>query len=369
MKRVLVVEDLPQVAEHLKGMLQSAPEVEIAGVQTTGALALQQATSERPDVVMIDALLQDKKMPPLELAKRIRAASPATRIVIVTVPKAPVTPRPDQGIDAVFVLPGAVNELSDAIGAKKETERIGKGEVTAVFSPQGGSGKTTIALNLACHMRRAGLVVALMDAVMQFGSVREIIETSPGVRSIVDLPAGAGMAAALGEALLEGPGGVTLLLAPPRPEEADLVASSEIANAIGQLAGKFAHVIVDTPSRLSEDVLAALDSATAIILVITYDNAAVNHARATLDTFEPLGYRGRKPILVVVNRADVTAGLSKGAVEHVLGVPIAAEIPSDPKLVPEAANRRSPFVLSAPTSAVSKAIANLSSVLLAQQRR
>lgn len=369
MKRVLVVEDLPQVAEHLKGLLQRAPEVEIAGVQTSGQLALQQATSERPDVVMIDALLQDKKIPPFELAKRIRAASPATRIVIVTVPQRPVTPRPEEGIDAAFVLPGAANELNDAIGAKKEMDRVGKGEVTAVFSPRGGSGKTAIAVNLACHMRRSGLAVALMDAVMQFGSVRQMVETPTGVRSIVDLPAGAGMSSALSESLWEGPGGVTILLAPPRPEEAELVASSEIANAVGQLASRFAHVIVDTPSRLSEDVLAVLDNATVIILVITYDTAAVNHARAALDTFEALGYRGKRPILVVVNRADVTGGLSKGSVEHVLGMPIAAEIPSDPKLVPESVNKQSPFVLSAPTAAVSKAIANLSSVLLAQQRK
>ncbi len=369
MKRVLVVEDLPQVAEHLKGMLQRAPDVELAGVQTSGELALQQAASERPDVVLIDAFLQDKKVPPFDLAKRIRAASPATRIVIVTVPQRPVTPRPEEGIDAMFVLPGAANELNDAIGAKKETERIGKGEVVAVFSPQGGSGKTMIAVNLACHMRRAGLVVALMDGVMQFGSLRQVVETPPEARSIVDLPAGAGMAAALPEVLWEGPGGITVLLAPPRPEEAELVASSELANAVNQLAGRFAHVIVDTPSRLTEDALALLDSATSIVLVITYDSAAVAHARATLDTFEALGYKNKKPILVVVNRADVTGGLSKGATEHMLGTTIAAEIPSDTKLVPESVNKRSPFVLSAPTAAVSKAIANLSTVLLAQQRK
>ncbi len=368
MKRVLVVEDLPQVAEHLKGMLQRAPEVELAGVQPSGELALQQVASERPDVVLIDALLQDKKLPPFELAKRIRASSPATRIAIVTVPQRPVVPRPEEGIDAVFVLPGAANELNDAIGAKKEPERAGKGEVIAVFSPKGGSGKTTIAINLACHLRRSGLNVALMDAVMQFGSVRSMIETPPTARSIVDLPAGPGMQTAMQEALWEGPGGLIVLLAPARPEEAELVASSELANAIGNLAAKFEYVVVDTPSRLTEDVLAVLDNATAIVLVVTYDGAAITHAKTTLDTFEALGYRGKKPILVALNRADVTGGLSRGSIEHDLGTTIAAEIPYDARVVPESTNRQSPFVLSAATAPVSQAVAKLAAAILTKQR-
>lgn len=367
MKRVLLVEDLPQVAEHLKSMLMREPDVEVMAVQATGEAGFAQASSEKPDVVMIDALLQDKKVPPFELARRLRTASPATRIVIVTVPQRPVTPRPDEGVDAVFVLPGGANELGDAIGAKKEEKR-GKGEILAVFSAKGGSGKTTIALNLACHLRRNGANVVLMDAVMQFGGVRALVQTPRDVRSIVDLPAGAGMLQAIGDALWEGPGGTTVLLAPPRPEQAELVASAEIANAVGVLAAKFDYVIVDTPSRLTEDALAVLDNADVIVLVATYDSAAIANSRAALDTFVALSYPGKKRIVLVLNRSDVTGGLSKGAIEYSLNLPVLAEIPTDTKLVQDAANKQNPFVLSAPTSPVSQAIGQLATRLLAQQR-
>ena len=368
MKRVLIVEDLPQVAEHLKGMLLREKEIEIVGVQPTGEAALQVLSSEKPDVAMVDALLQDKKVPPFELVKRMRAASPGTRVVIVTVPQRPVTPRPDEGIDAVFVLPGGANELQDALGRQQEA-RLGPAEVIAVFSAKGGAGKTTVAVNLASHLRRNGANVVLMDAVMQFGSVRAMVQTPAEVRSIIDLPAGAGMGPAITDALWEGPGGVTMLLAPPRPEQAELIASGEIANAIGLLANRFQYVIVDTPSRLTEDVLAVLDTASVILVVVTYDPAAIANTRAALDTFEMLGYPGKKKIVLAMNRADVTGGLARGSVEHALSLPITSELPYDAKIVPEAAVKQMPFALSAPKAPVSQAVAQLAAALIATQRK
>src|SRR5438270_13479357 len=162
MKRVLIVEDLPQVAEHLKAMLLREKDIELLGVHANGEAALKVATSEKPDVVMVDALLQDKRIPPFDLVKRIRAASPATRLVIITVPQRPIAARPEEAIDAIFVLPGGANELEDALGKEPAATASGA-QVIAVFSAKGGTGKTTIALNLASHLRRNGANVVLVD--------------------------------------------------------------------------------------------------------------------------------------------------------------------------------------------------------------
>ena len=368
MKRVLLIEDLPQVAEHLKGMLGREKDVEVAGVQAQAETGITQATTEKPDVVLIDALLQGK-VTGFDVAKRIRAASPGTRIVIVTVPQRPVDPRPDQGIDAVFVLPGGANELAAALGAAKDAKREGSGQIIAVYSPKGGTGKTTLAVNLACVLRRNGASVALFDGVMQFGAVRHLLPVPPATRSIVDLPAGAAMRASLSEALWEGPGGVAVLLAPPRPEEADLVAPAELANAIGLLADTHDYVIVDTPSRLSEDTLAILDAANVILIVITYQGSTIANTRAAIDTFEALGYKGQKPLLLVVNQADLTAGLSKGGMEHALNLPVVGEVPSDWKLVSESNNKQTPFVLANANAPVSQSMATLANALVSQQRK
>lgn len=369
MRRVLIIEDLPQVAEHLKGLLGREEGLEVAGVQTQADAALIQAATEKPEIVLVDALLQGKIGGP-EVAKRIRASSPGTRIVMVTVPQKPVVPRPEEGIDAVFVLPGGAQDLVKAIGADKAAEGpTGGAGATAIYSPKGGIGKSLVTVNLATVLRRQGSSVAVIDGVMQFGSIRHFLQVPPEQRSIVDLPSAGAMKTAMPESLWEGPGGVQYLLAPPRPEQAELVAPTELGNAIGILAGTFDHVIVDTPGRLSEDALAILDAVRTIVLVVAYGGPAIASARAALDTFEMLGYRKQKPVLAVISQADETGGLSRGALEHTLGVPIAGEIPTDRKLVAESLARQEPFVVSSPTAPISQAFVALANALVAQQRK
>ena len=367
MKRVLLVEDLPQVAQHLQAMLAREQDVEMAGVHTAADTALTQITTEKPEIVMIDALLQGK-MSGFYLAKKIREISPGTKIVMVTVPQRPIEPKPDQAIDAVFVLPGGANELGVALGVGKGAPKH-KGTIVAMYSPKGGTGKTALALNLAVILRRQGKAVALLDGVMQFGAMRHVMQVPPSTRSFVDLPAAGAMKTTLNEILWEGPAGVHVLLAPSRPEEADLVQASDIAAAMGLLAETHDYVIVDTPSRLTEDTLAILDASSLILLIVTYMNATVANARAAIDTFEALGYKGSKPILLVVNQADTPGGMSKGGVEHALNLPVIAEIPTDWKTVSESLNKQNPFVLGTPNAPISKALDTLAHGLVSQQRK
>jgi pilus assembly protein CpaE len=367
MKRVLIIEDLPQVAAHLQQMLQREQDVELAGVQTNAEAAIAQATTEKPDIVLVDALLQGK-ITGTDIAKRVREASPGTRVVMVTVPQRPVVPKPELGIDAVFVLPGGANELATALNIGKAV-KTARGNVVAVYSPKGGTGKTTLALNLATVLRRQGKAVALIDGVMQFGALRHVVQVPPSTRSFVDLPAAGAMKTSINEVLWEGPGGVHYLLAPSRPEESDLVQAGDIATAMGLLAENHDYVIVDTPARLSEDTLAILDAATLILIVVTYMNATVANARSAIDTFEALGYKGQKPLLLVVNQADTVAGMSKGGIEHALNLPVVAEIPTDWKVVSESLNKQNPFVISNPTAPISKSIETLATALVSQQRK
>lgn len=367
MKRVLLIEDLPQVAQHLQSMLAREQDVELAGIQASAEAAITQATTEKPDIVMVDALLQGK-ITGFDIAKRVRAASPGTRVVMVTVPQRPVEPKPELGIDAVFILPGGANELGTALNIGKAA-KAQRGNVVAIYSPKGGTGKTTLAVNLATVLRRQGKAVALLDGVMQFGAVRHVVQVPPTTRSFVDLPAAGAMKTSINEVLWEGPGGVHFLLAPARPEESDLVQAADIATAMGLLAENHDYVIVDTPPRLSEDTLAILDAASLILIVVTYMNATVANARSAIDTFEALGYKGQKPILLVVNQADTAGGMSKGGLEHALNLPVIGEVPTDWKIVSESLNKQNPFVISNPTAPISKSIENLANSLVSQQRK
>jgi pilus assembly protein CpaE len=369
MKRVLLVEDLPQVAEHLKGLLGREEQIQITGIQGQADAAIAQATTEKPDIVFVDALLQGK-VTGFDIAKRIRMASPGTRIVMVTVPQKPVTPRAEDAIDAVFVLPGGANELVAALGGGGKDGGGGmKFGATAIYSPKGGTGKTLLAVNLATVLRRQGNSVVVIDGVMQFGSVRHLLQVPPDTKSIVDLPPAGAMKMAMPEALWEGPGGVHYLLAPPKPEQAELVSTTELTAAVSILSETHDHVIVDVPSRLTDDTLALLDASRAILLVLTYSGPAIATTRSAIEVFDELGYRKQKPILVAITMSDETGGLSRAALEHALGLPVATEIPTDRKLVAESLARQEPFVLAAPTAAISQAVLALATALVAQARK
>ncbi len=125
MKRVLLIEDLPQVAQHLQSMLAREKEIEVAGVQSDPAAAITQIATEKPDIVMLDAFLGGKQdfSIALDVAKRIRAASAGTRIIVVTVPQKGLDPKAEATVDAVFVLPGGANELAQVLGVGRAARR------------------------------------------------------------------------------------------------------------------------------------------------------------------------------------------------------------------------------------------------------
>jgi DNA-binding NarL/FixJ family response regulator len=82
MIRVLICDDQEVVCEGLRVILGSDQEIEVVGVAHDGAAALALIPQARPDVVLMDL-----KMPVLngvQATRRIRAAHPATRVLVLT---------------------------------------------------------------------------------------------------------------------------------------------------------------------------------------------------------------------------------------------------------------------------------------------
>ena len=62
------------------------------------------------------------------------------------------------------------------------------GQIIAVFSPKGGVGRTTIAVNMAiAAATELGKSVLLMDGSFQFGDVGVLLNLNPKNKSIADL--------------------------------------------------------------------------------------------------------------------------------------------------------------------------------------
>src|SRR3954451_18375441 len=150
--RLLIVEDVPQVAQYIRNLLTSQSNVKLLDVVTDGTKALNQIEQLRPDVVIVDALLQGR-MKGLALVEQIHKQTHIVPVVVLTVPQQPVHENANRGIHGVLSMPFTGFDLLGKVQAVYNGFHVDSGDTTgrvvSVFAPKGGVGKTTIAFNLA----------------------------------------------------------------------------------------------------------------------------------------------------------------------------------------------------------------------------
>ncbi|RME33089.1 MAG: histidine kinase, partial [Thermoflexia bacterium] len=227
-----------------------------------------------------------------------------------------------------------------------------RGQVVTVFSPKGGVGCTTVAVNLAVALQArvgSGQKIAVVDGSLQFGDVGVMLNLQPS-RSIADLAVRVDELDSdlLTSVLTPHPSGVKALLAPPHPEAADSVIGDggseghrRLQKILEGLRAEFDYVIVDTCSVLNDWTLLFLDEADLILLVITPLIPDIKDARLFLDLADRLRYPKEK-LALVINHSDRRTGLRLEQIERAL-MPAIAHIPYDERAGINEANRGIPI--------------------------
>ena len=332
--RLLVVEDVPQVASHIRSLLAAQSQIKMLDVVTAGDRAVASVAEMRPDVVIVDALLQGR-VSGQQVAQQIRQAEPQVGIIMLTVPQNPISENTERGIDAVLKMPFTGFDLTTMVRKVGETRALESARsgslVVTLFSPKGGVGRTTLAYNLAVALGQDHRV-CLIDGSLQFSDLRGLLRVPAVAPSIVNLPTDRIRDQDLAEVTWRDPSGIDILLAPPRIEMAEMVTTRDIEKVLSLLRQLYEFVIIDTRAALSEDVLVFLDSADLILQVLTYDSMAIRALAMSAETFAAIGYPPSK-LATVLNRADASGGFEKADVEQALGSRIDFEIVSDGNLV------------------------------------
>lgn len=367
--RLLVVEDVPQVASHVRSLLQAQSQIKMLDVVTAGDRAAASVSEMRPDVVIVDALLQGR-VSGLKVAEQIRQAEPQVGVIMLTVPQNPVSEDPERGVDAVLKMPFSGFDLTTLIRKVGETralesERAGSLVVT-LFSPKGGVGRTTLAYNIAVALGQDHRV-CLIDGSLQFSDLRGLLRVPAVAPSIVNLPTDRIREQDLADVMWRDPSGIDILLAPPRVEMAEMVTTRDVEKVLSLLRQLYQFVIIDTRAALSEDVLVFLDSADLILQVLSYDSMAIRSLAMSAETFAAIGYPASK-LGMVLNRSDSSGGFEKADVEQVLGSAIDFEVVSDGRLVLASNNEGTAFVTSSPDSPIAQGVRRIADSLASRLR-
>lgn len=357
--RLLLVEDVPQVSQYVRGLLQHQKQIRLLDTVTDGRMVMDQIRELRPDALIVDALLQGK-VNGLDVAEQVRQAGLRIPIIIVTVPQKPVKAGEGMGITEVLSMPFSGYELMNALNRSharyRATAPASMSRSYVIYSGKGGVGRTTIAYNLAVSFgQMAGVRVALIDGDLQFGDLRGLLRVPDTAPSILQLPTDRIAESDLASVLWRDPSGIDLLLAPPRVEQAEMITSRDVEKVVSLLRRIYNVVIIDAPPAVTDITLAYLDDADSIISVVTPDRNAVRAARLAGQAFIAAGMSPQK-MMLVVNRAG-SPGLKPEQMSVELGRMPDIAIPDDPQLVKATTAEGVPFVLAQPRAKASEQIA------------
>jgi pilus assembly protein CpaE len=397
--RVLIVDDIPETRENVRKLLAFEADVEVVGVAGTGREAVQLARDLQPNIVMMDINMPD--MDGIAAVEMISRDVPIAQVIMMSVQSEAdylrrsmlagardFLTKPFTSEDLVSTIrrvhrmgqtraatlaaaAPAQSQSQSGKGGPSTAARPGKGAVIVVFGPKGGIGTTLLTVNLAVslHQRPDANKVIVVDASLQFGDVGVFLNLSPN-RNISDLCATIEDLDpdSIDTAALAHASGIKALLAPPRPEMADLVGPDHLKRILEELRKQYDYVVVDTATIINDTILTALDLADRIVLVATPDIPAIKNARLFFEITDALNYPPNK-IMLVINKVDKRSGITAQMIEDNIKHQVVGQIPLDEMLVLNSINRGVPLMVDQRAKPIGQAVQQLAERVATEFRR
>jgi pilus assembly protein CpaE len=376
--KVLVVDDDLNIQRVLVFTLkQEGFEVHVAA---DGQAGVEMAASLEPDLILMDVA-----MPTLDgyaATQQIRANESGRRVpIIMLTGEADVEQRVKglrAGADDDIVKPFHPLELMARIKAllarsgggvakKSAAEPTALGRLVCFYGAKGGVGTTTLAINTAIALQRNGRRVALVDANLQLGDERVFLDLSLDSPSIVNAISEPDLDADLFKKLMvRHHSGIDLLLAPPNPEQADIVVERQrtqpesMSNILRLLRRTYDYTLIDMAKTIDDFNLQLFDEADIIYVVMTADLSCLKNVRLVLETMDSLGYERGKAQLVL-NRSNAYTGINVDNAESALGRKIDHQVINEYRGAISALNSGEPFMSSRPDGPLGQNVARFAS--------
>jgi pilus assembly protein CpaE len=249
--------------------------------------------------------------------------------------------------------------VSDEGGA---SAAVGGGRVYAVFSPRGGSGKTTVAVNLAMELASQWPErVALLDLDLTFGHAALLLNVVPETSLAAVPPESLGNIdrQTLSKYISQHPKGLQVLVGGTKPEEGEAVTGDHVRAALGVMKRQFVATVVDCSGSFSDPVLAALEIADKVVVVATPELNTLRDIRECQRIFGEVIHLEKGKAFYVLNYYQPFKVLSREQFEQALEQSVNLEIPHAGDQALKAAMKGEPIVLGHSGSPFAKAIEKL----------
>lgn len=179
--RLLIADDQALVRGALGALLDLEPDLAVVGMAADGAEAVRLAEDLRPDVCLMD--IQMPGMDGVEATRRIREASPATRVLVVTTFARPGYLRSalDSGASGFIVKDTPAEQLAEAVRRVHSGLRVLDPALAAEGLFDGAnplSERERQVLRLAADGRSAAAIAA--EVFLSAGTVRNHLSAAIG---------------------------------------------------------------------------------------------------------------------------------------------------------------------------------------------
>ncbi|MGA9253427.1 MAG: AAA family ATPase [Roseobacter sp.] len=292
-----------------------------------------------------------------------------------------------QGADEFVPYPLPENELAEAIERIRTAEQVAQaaadtpqlqagtqkeGAVIVVHGLAGGTGATTLAVNLAWELatcqKKDGPSVCILDFDLQYGSVATYLDL-PRREVVYDMLTDTESMddETFGQSLVTFEDKLQVLTAPAEMLPLDLVSSDDINRLLTMARRHFDYVVIDMPSTLVSWSEAVLNAAHVYFATIELDLRCAQNTlrfkRALQAEELPL-----EKMRYVMNRAPKFTDLSgKSRIKRMaegLGISIDLQMPDGGKPVTQGADHGVPLATSAAKNPLRREIAKLALSIL-----
>jgi pilus assembly protein CpaE len=270
----------------------------------------------------------------------------------------------EAGADDVIARPFDQPELMariEALSLRSQRVQTGPGaaigdlsrhRLVTIFSPKGGVGTTTIAVNLALVAAESQPnKVLLVDLDLSFGQVASHLNLLPK-QTLLELSrdeAAQRDTDLFRTYVIHHASGLHILASPPSPTYSALISTEQVEAAVARALDAYEVVVVDAGTAVDQRLGVLFSQSESVVVPVIPEIPALNAIHSLLDQLAESGRIGAQT-LFVLNHTFSRDLLKQSDVETALGSKIAADLPYDPIVYLKAVNEGVPVVRGAPRS-------------------